>query len=430
MERVDGGNVGHEDPHTSPEASVMGTSAKCADEMTTVILESALLHEMQKRPQDSLQATPRRLPIEGEPSECEQEVVDGIVTAGRTNRTVDTAEPPEVVDTDVDRTATLGRDLATEACGIGKGDRTERGYQMRLQQTKLYCKANDQRGGNANENIPITHGLPLEGEWIGCASGEVRDPKGSASAPNATPECVHHPSESRGTKDAEGVESEGCKGGMVKRASVDEADCNPGRNIKPADTPEELMEFVAILIKSEGPDGGGIPCVRLRGTSWHACHANGSRSWTDRSRGQADELKGWADELRGSTDALSVSNGSETDRISDGKGAGTYLGVGDAKRVVHATDGIRSQMDMSTGHGEVPNVQTDVIKPVNELKNVRMLRKRKKPHDSPSGAARRTPEDPNGYRDHADASSIRTDAHSVGMEMQMAVNEAKSVRTR
>ena len=53
-ERVDNGNVGREDPHTSPEASVMGTSAECADETTTVVLESTLPHETQKWPQDSL----------------------------------------------------------------------------------------------------------------------------------------------------------------------------------------------------------------------------------------------------------------------------------------------------------------------------------------------------------------------------------------
>ena len=430
MECVDGGNVGREDPHMSPEASVMGTSAECADETTTVVLESAPPHETQKQPQDSLRVTPQRLPIEGEPSECEQEVVDGVVTAGRTNRTVDTAKPPEVADADIDRTATLGRDLATEACGIGKGDGTECGYQTRLQQTKLYCKANDQHGRNANENIPITHGLPLEGEWIGCASGEARDPKGSASAPNATPECVHHPSESRGTEDAEGVESEGCKGGMVERASVDEADRNPGRNVEPADTPEELTEFVAVLIESEGPDGGGIPRVRLRGMSWHACHANSSRSWTDRSRGQADESKGWADESRGSTDASSMSNGSETDKISNGKGAGTYLGVGDTKHIVHATDGVRSQTDVSTGHGEVPNIQTDAIKPVNKPENISIPPEKAKPPDLPVKTVKRTPDEPNGLGNQTDGSSVRTDIHSIGNERQTAENNAKNVRTR
>ena len=54
MEHVDNGNVGREDPHMSPEASVMGTSAECTDETTTVVLESTPPHETQKRPQDSL----------------------------------------------------------------------------------------------------------------------------------------------------------------------------------------------------------------------------------------------------------------------------------------------------------------------------------------------------------------------------------------
>ena len=46
---VNNGNVRHtEDPHMSSEASVQGTSAKCA-EMTPVILKS-MLHKMQTEP--------------------------------------------------------------------------------------------------------------------------------------------------------------------------------------------------------------------------------------------------------------------------------------------------------------------------------------------------------------------------------------------
>ena len=102
-----------------------GTSAKCADG-TLVLLESAP-HETRNLPQDSLPLTPR-LPIEGEPCECEQEVANGVVTAGRTNGTAGTAKP---IIADVDRTATLGKDLATAACGVDEGNRME--YESKLQ---------------------------------------------------------------------------------------------------------------------------------------------------------------------------------------------------------------------------------------------------------------------------------------------------------
>ena len=37
-----------------------------------------------------------------------------------------------------------------------------------------------------------------------------------------------------------------------------------------------------------------------------------------------------------------MSNGTETDGMSHGEGAGTYLGVRDAKHVVNMTDGVGS----------------------------------------------------------------------------------------
>ena len=88
---VNDGNVGRtEDPHMSSEASVKGTSAK-STEMTPVILES-MPHELQNQLQNSLPLT-LRLPIEGEPSRCKQEVADSIVMAGCTNGMVEMSEP-------------------------------------------------------------------------------------------------------------------------------------------------------------------------------------------------------------------------------------------------------------------------------------------------------------------------------------------------
>jgi len=393
---VDNRNVGRtEDPCMSLEALVKGNSTESAG--TTVLL-TGKLHETQNQPQNSLPLTPR-LPIEGEPSECKQEAADSVVMAGCMNEAVQSANSPEM-DADVNRTALLGRELAKRASGVDEGgrkvadvDRTallggepaerasgvnkgdeECEHQSRLQQ--MNCEK-CQRNGNMNGAIPSTHRLPLEGEWTVRASGKARDLRSSANAPNATPECVHRPNESRGTEDAEGVESEGCKGGTSGRASVDElnttveccqqlcmVDSGPGCGFEPADILNESDTLVIMSIESESPNGGGIPHVRLGNTSWRACDANGPRNGVDRSSSQADGR-------RGRTDTLDVSNGTETDGMSWDDGAGMYLGVRGAKRVINASVGVGSHTDTSDGHRDVPSVQMHVNIPANTTQNIR-----------------------------------------------------------
>ena len=192
MEHVDEENVRRKDLHTSTEASVTGTSAECAD--GTLVLLKGALHETRNEPQNSLRATPQRLPIEGEPCECEQEVANGVVTAGHMNGTAGMAKP---IIADVDRTATLGKDLATVACGVDEGDKTERN-RLRLQQTNLFCEKANQRNKNANRNLPSAHRLPLEGEWTVYPSGETTDSRTE-------------------------IELEGCEGSASEGASVDVA---------------------------------------------------------------------------------------------------------------------------------------------------------------------------------------------------------------
>jgi len=103
----------------------------------------------------------------------------------------------------------------------------------------------------------------------------VRDLRSSANAPNATPECMHRPSESRETEDAEGVESESCERGMSEHVvSINEADRDAGRGIESAGTPNRLDALVTMLIKLEDLGSGGILHVHLGSTSWCACDAN------------------------------------------------------------------------------------------------------------------------------------------------------------
>jgi len=210
-EDVDDRNVGRtQDPCMSSEASAEGNSAKRAEGPMAPC--AATPHKTQTRPQNSLQATPRRLPIEDEPCRCEQEAAESIMTAERMNGMVEMAKPTEII-ADINRTALLGREPAERASGVNKGDKTECDSQSQLQQTNFYCEESRQHDANVNSNVPKAHGLPLEGEWLVCASGEASDWNGDMNASNAAIERVVSPSKSRVAEDTPGVELEGCEGG-------------------------------------------------------------------------------------------------------------------------------------------------------------------------------------------------------------------------
>ena len=192
--------------------------------MTPVDLESTL-HETQDQPHSSLPLTPRP-PIDGEPCECKQEVADNVVMAGHTNGTAKMANPPQIAD--VDRTATLGIDLATAACGVDEGDGTER-RDLRLQQTNLLCEETRQCNGNVEVNIPIANRLPLEGEWTVYPSCEMKNSNGG----------------------------------------------DTGREVEPTDMPNKSEMLVTVSIESEDPHSGDTPCVYLGGTRMRADDTNG-----------------------------------------------------------------------------------------------------------------------------------------------------------
>ena len=251
--------------------------------MTPVVLEG-VPHKMRNEPQDSLRATPRRLPVEGKPSECEQEVADNVMMAGCTNGIAGMAKP---IITDINRTATLGKDLATVACGVDEGNEMECN-ELRLQQTNLFCKKVDQCNRNATEDVPSIHGVPLEGEWTVCASGEASNPK------------------------VDGIESEGCKGGT-----------------------DEPMELLTMSVEPDVEDGGDIPRVNLgnqadgsrdqmdtlsmsnRAVTTGLSHSDGARTYLatrDTKRGvmETDGTGIHVDALSGRGDTLSVETNTST----------------------------------------------------------------------------------------------------------------------
>ena len=131
---------GMEDPRASRETSAEGNSAESAD--GTLVLLTGMPCETRNKPQNSLRATPRRLPIVGE-----QEAANSVATAGCTNGMVELAKSTET-DADVNRTALLGGELAERACGVDEGDGTEH-KDLRLPKAELYCEERHQRNRNA-----------------------------------------------------------------------------------------------------------------------------------------------------------------------------------------------------------------------------------------------------------------------------------------
>ena len=368
---------------------------------------------MQDQLQNSLPLTPRP-PIEGEPSGCKQEVADSVVTAGCTNGMVGMTKPPQN-DADVNRTALLGGKPAERACGVDEGDGMEHEPQTRLPKAELYREDKHQHNENASKNLPSAYKLPLKGEWTGYASGEARDPEGDANASDTATEHADCPCKSRETVDANGVESEGCREGMSRSASVDKADGNASHGTGPVDTSNELMEFVAVSIEPEDLGSGGIPHVCL------GDQADGSEGLTDVSRGLVDGS-------RESTDPSCESKRAETAMLGCGDGPSMYLGPGDAKHLVNEADGAGIHADRSTGQVDAPSIQTKAIKPAKAMETISIPQKKVKPPDLPIETARGHPDKLNGCGNLADTLSIRTDGHSDGDKTETAVNETESVR--
>ena len=108
----------------------------------------------------------------------------------------------------------------------------------------------------------------------------------------------------------------------------------------------------------------------------------------------------------------------------------TYLGAGDAKHDGDEANGIGSQMDMSTWHGDVQSIRTDTVIPEKATDNVRTTRMKEKPLDLPMETTRGCPDEPNGCGNHVDGSSASMDVHTAEDETQTAVNKTENVRKR
>ena len=134
--------------------------------------------------------------------------------------------------------------------------------------------------------------------------------------------------------------------------------------VEPAGSSNKLETLVIISIELEGPDGGRIPCICLGGTQMQPGDVDGPGCRTDMSRGQVDAL-------RAQMDAPSTLNNAEMDVIGHSEGVGTYLGAGGVKRNPDEPDGCRNLADMSSVHTDAHSDGDELETSANVRINIR-----------------------------------------------------------
>ncbi|KIM61264.1 hypothetical protein SCLCIDRAFT_1216175 [Scleroderma citrinum Foug A] len=84
---------------------------------------------------------------------------------------------------------------------------------------------------------------------------------------------------------------------------------------------------------------------------------------------------------------------------------------------------------MSNVHTGMHSIANETETPPDEVETVRRSRNEQKRPNSPDRAARGRPDKPNGCKNHADRSSVYMDMPSAGYNVEMAKDEAETIRT-
>jgi len=100
---------------------------------------------------------------------------------------------------------------------------------------------------------------------------------------------------------------------------------------------------------------------------------------------------------------------------------------GDMKCDVNETDGLGGHADASNGQMNAPSVDMDAIRPTNKSERLRTPPSSSKTKDLPMETARPSSDEPDGYRNRTDRLNARTHVQSVAHEMEMATNTSKTV---
>ena len=182
------------------------------------------------------------------------------------------------------------------------------------------------------------------------------------------------------------------------------------------------------------------PADEVGNISTHPTEAKLPNSPPGSARERAEHPNGLgnrADMTSGPTDVQSIAHETET-AANASKTVSTRPNIpkppnspsGDAKRDVDETDGLGGHVDASNGQADPPSIDMDAIRPANESKCVRTPPNGLKGPDLPVEAASQRSDEPNGCRDHTDASSAQMDAPSIQTGASTPANGTERVRMR
>ena len=166
-----------------------------------------------------------------------------------------------------------------------------------------------------------------------------------------------------------------------------------------------------------------MPNLPGEGARWTPDQPNGAGNLTDRSSAQTD-----APSVQ--TDALMLANALETIKICPLKLKTPNSPPGSARKRAEHPNGLRNCADTTSGPTDVQSVAHETETAANASKTVSTRPNIPKPPNSPSGDVKRDVDEPNGCRDHTDASSAQMDAPSIQTGAATPANRTERVRTR
>jgi len=129
-------------------------------------------------------------------------------------------------------------------------------------------------------------------------------------------------------------------------------------------------------------------------------------------------------------DAYTTANATETVSIPPKRKKPPDSPSRAARRTPNAPDGCGSHADASSRLTDAQSVENDARTARNEAERVRTPRNSSKTRNSPMVTAKRHSDGPDGHGSHADRSSAHTDTRSVGNTTETTENKAETVRTR
>ena len=207
-------------------------------------------------------------------------------------------------------------------------------------------------------------------------------------------------------------------------------DGDTGQKVEPTDTTNVPEALVTTLINLENLDHSDMQCMYLGSMNWHVGNPNGLGSQTDGSSCKVDVLTGQVDVLRGWTETLSMSDSSEMASISHEDDLGSYLGTGGAKHSAEVTEGFGSYMDPLSARTGILSMGMDMNMTVNEAETISMRPVELKLPKLPTRGKSSHADEMDRSRNHPSMSSTCMDAYTIRNKTETTENKVEIISMR